>query len=48
MKKILAIGDDLELDRGSGMCGKNGQSVPVGIGQPSLLIERITVGGTKV
>lgn len=48
MRKILAIGDDLELDRGAGMCGKNGQSVPVGIGQPSLLIEKITVGGTKV
>ena len=48
MKKIQAIGNDLELDRGAGMCGKNGQSVPVGIGQPSLLIEKITVGGTKV
>lgn len=48
MKKIQAIGNDLSLDRGAGMCGKNGQSVPVGIGQPSLLIEKITVGGTKV
>ncbi|MCT4634757.1 MAG: metalloprotease TldD [Rickettsiales bacterium] len=48
MKKIEAIGNDLSLDRGAGMCGKNGQSVPVGIGQPSLLIEKITVGGTKV
>lgn len=48
MKKIVAIGDDLELDKGSGVCGKNGQSVPVGTGQPSLLIDKITVGGTQV
>lgn len=48
MKKIVAIGNDLELDNGAGMCGKNGQSVPVGIGQPSLLIDKITVGGTQI
>jgi len=48
MKKIQGIGNDLVLDNGAGMCSKNGQSVPVGIGQPSLLIEKITVGGTKI
>ncbi|MEK6734717.1 MAG: metalloprotease TldD [Pseudomonadota bacterium] len=48
MKKIQAIGNDLAMDKGVGMCGKSGQSVPVGVGQPSLLIEKITVGGTKV
>ena len=48
MQRILAIGNDLELDHGIGTCGKNGQSVPVGVGQPSLLIEKITVGGTEV
>lgn len=48
MKKIKAIGNDLKLDNGAGMCSKNGQSVPVGIGQPSLLIDKITVGGTKL
>ena len=40
------IGDDLALDPGIGVCGKNGQSVPVGVGQPSLKIDRLTVGGT--
>jgi TldD protein len=40
------IGDDLALDAGIGVCGKNGQSVPVGVGQPSLKIDRLTVGGT--
>jgi len=48
MQRILAIGNDLELDHGIGTCGKNGQSVPVGVGQPSLLIEKITVGGTDM
>ena len=41
------IGNDLALDAGVGICGKDGQSVPVGVGQPSLLIEGITVGGTR-
>jgi TldD protein len=40
------IGDDLELDSGIGTCGKEGQSVPVGVGQPTLKIEGLTVGGT--
>jgi len=48
MKNIKAIGNDLSLDKGVGMCGKNGQSVAVGLGQPSLLVEKITVGGTQI
>lgn len=46
MSKVIGIGNDLELDPGIGTCGKAGQSVPVGVGQPTLLIERMTVGGT--
>ncbi|MDB4020859.1 metalloprotease TldD [Litorivicinus sp.] len=46
MSAISMIGDDLALDTGIGICGKNGQSVPVGVGQPSLKIDRLTVGGT--
>ncbi len=46
MSKITMIGDDMCLDDGVGTCGKAGQSVPVGVGQPSLLIDRMTVGGT--
>ncbi|MBL8629617.1 MAG: metalloprotease TldD [Rhodospirillaceae bacterium] len=48
MKKISMIGNDLELDPGIGTCGKEGQGVPVGVGQPTLRIENITVGGTRV
>ncbi len=48
MKRIIAIGDDMCLDKGTGTCGKEGQSVPVGLGQPSLLIDKITIGGTKL
>jgi len=44
--KISMVGNDLALDDGVGTCGKDGQSVPVGVGQPSLLIDEITVGGT--
>jgi TldD protein len=46
MTKISAIGNDLELDPGIGSCGKDGQTVPVGVGQPSLRIDGLTVGGT--
>ncbi|MFT4249194.1 MAG: metalloprotease TldD [Pseudomonas sp.] len=47
MQKVRMVGNDLALDEGVGVCGKDGQSVPVGVGQPSLLIEGLTVGGTQ-
>jgi len=43
---ISMVGDDLELDSGVGTCGKDGQSVPVGVGQPTVKIDEVTVGGT--
>jgi TldD protein len=43
---ISMVGNDLQLDQGVGTCGKDGQSVPVGVGQPSLRIDELTVGGT--
>ncbi|MBV9955135.1 MAG: metalloprotease TldD [Pseudolabrys sp.] len=46
LHRITMIGNDFALDPGIGTCGKNGQGVPVGVGQPSLKMERITVGGT--
>jgi TldD protein len=46
LTKVAAIGNDLELDEGIGICGKAGQSIPAGVGQPTLLIEGLTVGGT--
>ncbi|MBL7005051.1 MAG: metalloprotease TldD [Gammaproteobacteria bacterium] len=46
MKKVSMVGNDLALDQGVGVCGKEGQSVPVGVGQPTLKIDEITVGGT--
>lgn len=46
LKKVTAIGNDMALDSGIGTCGKAGQSVPVGVGQPTMLIEGLTVGGT--
>ena len=46
MGRVSMVGNDLELDQGVGVCGKEGQSVPVGVGQPSLKIDEITVGGT--
>jgi TldD protein len=46
LTRVSMVGNDLELDRGVGVCGKEGQSVPVGVGQPTLKIDSITVGGT--
>ncbi len=46
LTRVTGIGNDMKLDEGVGVCGKGGQSVPAGVGQPSLLIEGLTVGGT--
>jgi TldD protein len=46
LTRVKMIGNDLALDPGIGTCGKDGQGVPVGVGQPSLLLESLTVGGT--
>ncbi|MBC3766125.1 metalloprotease TldD [Neptunicella marina] len=46
MQKISMIGNNLSLDKGVGICGKDGQSVPVGVGQPCLKVDEMTVGGT--
>jgi TldD protein len=46
LHRVGMIGNDLSLDPGIGTCGKNGQGVPVGVGQPTLRMDRITVGGT--
>ncbi len=48
LQRVTMVGDDLALDTGVGTCGKEGQSVPVGVGQPTLLIDGLTVGGTNV
>ncbi len=47
LTKVSAVGDDMEFDKGVGTCGKAGQGVPVGVGQPTLLIDALTVGGTR-
>lgn len=46
LTRVTMVGNDLELDSGIGVCGKDGQSVPVGVGQPTLRIDGLTVGGT--
>ncbi len=46
LNRVKGIGNDLELDEGVGVCGKGGQSIPAGVGQPTLLIDGLTVGGT--
>jgi len=48
LTRVSMIGDDMELDPGIGTCGKDGQGVPVGVGQPTLKIDQLTVGGTSV
>jgi TldD protein len=47
LTKVSMVGNDLQLDAGVGTCGKEGQSVPVGVGQPTLKVEALTVGGTQ-
>lgn len=47
MQQVSMVGNDLQLDKGVGICGKAGQSVPVGVGQPTLKLDSITVGGTE-
>jgi TldD protein len=46
LTRVVMIGNDMALDPGVGTCGKEGQSVPVGVGQPTLRIDGLTVGGT--
>lgn len=47
MTTVSMVGNDLQLDKGIGVCGKEGQSVPVGVGQPTLKLDQLTVGGTE-
>ena len=47
LTRVSMVGDNLELDSGIGICGKDGQSVPVGVGQPTLRVDGLTVGGTS-
>jgi TldD protein len=47
LTRVSMVGNDLELDEGIGTCGKDGQSVPVGVGTPTLMVEELTVGGTN-
>ena len=48
LTRVTMVGNDLQMDTGVGTCGKEGQSVPVGVGQPTLLVDGLTVGGTSV
>jgi TldD protein len=47
LTRVSMVGNDLKLDQGIGTCGKEGQSVPVGVGQPTLRVDGLTVGGTS-
>lgn len=47
LKRVSMIGNDMELDEGIGTCGKDGQGVPVGVGQPTMLVNNLTIGGTE-
>ena len=47
MKRISMVGNDLKFDAGVGVCGKDGQSIPVGVGQPTLKVDEMTIGGTQ-
>ncbi len=48
LRQVSMVGNDLELDEGVGTCGKDGQQVPVGVGQPTLRVDELTVGGTRM
>jgi TldD protein len=47
LRRVTAVGSDLKLDHGIGICGKDGQTIPVGVGLPTIKIREITVGGTE-
>jgi len=47
LTRVSMVGNDLQLDSGIGTCGKDGQSVPVGVGLPTIRVDAITVGGTR-
>jgi TldD protein len=47
LKYVSMVGNDLRLDEGIGTCGKDGQSVPVGVGMPTIKLDKMTVGGTR-
>ena len=47
LTRVSMVGNDLQLDQGVGVCGKEGQSLPVGVGQPTLRVDELTVGGTN-
>jgi TldD protein len=47
LKQVTAVGNDLQLDQGVGVCGKDGQNIPVGVGLPTIKIGEMTVGGTR-